>query len=204
MFFRKLFGLNSKRQTETLSSSEYLKQATKLKSEGKLDEAIQAIHKAHEVAASEGVVLASAAYLKLPQYLYLAKRNDEAWSVLNKMLSEGITGNRPDREMLFVEHSQVYREMSKQLKAEGRLADAAVYSVLSTVNWQRGMVEQNRHDSAKVDSEKQAVQIVKLLKSTNEESKQAFLSEAMSALEKSGDIEPSKVLRDLKVALSKN
>lgn len=204
MFFRKLFGLNSKRQTEALSSSECLKQATKLKSEGKLDEAIQEVHKAHEVAASEGVVLASAAYLKLPQYLYLAKRNDEAWSVLNKMLSEGITGNRPDREMLFVEHSQVYKEMSKQLKSEGRLTDAAVYSVLSTVNWQRGMVEQQRHERARVDSEKQAAQIRKLLKSTSEESKQAFLSAAMSAIEKSGDIEPSDVFRRLREALNKN
>ena len=69
MVFGKLLGLNSKRQTEARSSSEWLKQATKLKSEGKLDEAIQAISKAHESAVVEDVVLASAAYLKLPQYL---------------------------------------------------------------------------------------------------------------------------------------
>ena len=204
MIFSKLFGASSKKQMGKASSGELLKQATKLKSEGNLDEAVDLVVKAHESAVNEGVILSSGAYLKLPQYLLAANRNDEAWGVLNSMLANGVTGKRPDREMIFVEHSQVYAEMAKQLKTENKLIDAAIYSILSTVNWQKGMVEQGREDRAEVNTEALIGKVEKLLKGQNRESKQEFLTVAIDALEKLGHIEPLQVIKDLKASFNKS
>lgn len=204
MVFRRFFSKANTSDTQAPKfqehmSSQLLKQATALKREQKIDDAIELIKQAHRVAITEPETLAASSYLKLPQYLLLANRNDEAWATLNEMLLNGISGQHPVKEMHWVECSQIYSQMAKQSKKEKCLKDAATYDVVSSVCWQKAMLIQDRPNDAMLDADKVIQSTRKALCDEPDDVVLRFVSVAKNALEQNGNISPSDVLRDLKL-----
>lgn len=140
-FLRGVFGGNDEKSK---SSSELLKDATCLKKNGNIDAAINTLRLAYTVIQREGISYGFDVYLRLPKFLLIAGRADEAWSEYNRMLAEGIAGKKPQLEMEYMEHSQLYGAMSLHLRKEGKYFKAAVFNAMSDLAWRKGLISQDR------------------------------------------------------------
>ena len=170
--FGKIFGSKVANKT----SRELLKEATQLKKAGDWNGAIQSLRQAYKYSKSEGISYGANVYLRLPKYLYEAGRADEAWSEYNRLLSEGLNGKAPSKEMAEVNQSQIYGSMAGQLKKEKKFYDAAIYQAASALSWEKGMLEQQRK------SEHDLFSLQKILEQTLKKSKGKEAHEEFIAL----------------------
>ena len=152
--FGKIFGSKNSKRT----SGELFKEATRLKKTGDWDGAIQSLKQAYKKARSEGVSYGTDVYLRLPKYLYEAGRPDEAWSVYNRALTEGLDGQNKSKEMAEVNQSQIYGSMAGQLKKEKKFYEAAIYQGASALSWGKGMLVQKRDSEHDLDSIQKAIE----------------------------------------------
>lgn len=110
----KATALGSEKVTAS-SAREMLKEATALKREKKLMEACDKLRSAFDAYPNE-ITLNDC--LRLPSYLLLAGRNDEAWRELNLLVSK-----YPD----FGSMSAIHIKMSAQLFKEGKYEEALIH-----------------------------------------------------------------------------
>jgi hypothetical protein len=136
------------------TSQELLKEATQLKKSSDWGGAIDKLTSAYDAARQEKVSYGADVYLRLPKYLYEAGNKDEAWAEYNRALTEGFDGKSPPKELVHIEHSQIYGAMASQLKKEKKYFDSAIFTAASGVSWQKGMIAQKRRselDSASME-----------------------------------------------------
>jgi hypothetical protein len=104
---------------ESFRSAQLLKDAVQMKKEKRFDDACAALREALSIG-GESVTLAHR--LRLPSYLLLAGRNDEAWRCQNEMNIEFTT---PEAQ------GAIAAKMAAVLKKEGRFRDALVHECWS-------------------------------------------------------------------------
>jgi hypothetical protein len=109
-----------------LSADELLKIATELKRDGNLDGAIEVLIMSYEKIGRSSTTYQSATFLRLPNYLVLAGRFDEAWGYLNKLITKA--GNMRDK-------SNIYSAMASALHKESKHAQAIALKALSLIAW---------------------------------------------------------------------
>lgn len=104
---------------ESSRAAQLFKDAVRMKKEKRFDDACAALREALSIG-GESVTLAHR--LRLPSYLLLAGRNDEAWRCLNEMNIEFTT---PEAQ------GAIAAKMAAVLKKEGRFRDALVHECWS-------------------------------------------------------------------------
>src|SRR5690625_2814276 len=115
--FKKLFSFKSNKDEKEL-----LHLATQKKKEGNFDEAIQHLKEAYKVIGKGRINYDIKTLLRLPKYLQLADRSDEAWSEFNKLLSE-VYSNRNDNIVIQHIDASIIRseEHTSELQSRGHL-----------------------------------------------------------------------------------
>ena len=187
-FVSGLFGLKP--------SNEWLKDATKHKKAGNWEKAIDSLKRGYKKAKAERVTYSSSYYLRLPKYLYEAGRSDEAWAEYNKMLTNGFDDGELYPKSVYMAQSQIYGSMSGQLKKENKLFESAIYSAVSSLLWEKEMLEQGRASEVEVNSV--IASIDKLLKKTcKNNERELFLSIVRSALCTPRSIGATELMREL-------
>lgn len=91
----------------------------------------------------EGTSYGIKPYLKLPQYLQAAGRNEESWEEFNNLLL-GYPYQTKSAEVITMEHSIVYDKMRLFLQRKGRNDSAVVFGVMSYLCWGKGLKLQKR------------------------------------------------------------
>ncbi len=124
--FKKLFSFKPKRDP-----SELLKLATQKKKEGDLNEAIEYLKKAYKEIGKSDTGHSVKTFLRLPKYLQLADKNDEAWSEFNKLLAKGYPSQPNDLFVIFNDHSTIYDAMKLFLQREKKFKKAILHLCLS-------------------------------------------------------------------------
>lgn len=134
-----------------------LKIATSLK---KNDPALGAevLRKAYQLAENETVAYPVDTFLRLPMFLQLAGKNDEAWAEYNRLLAEGFPSEIKSNEMLYVNHSAIYDKMRLFLEREKKPIQAVKFGVYSHVCWCLGMYYQKRESDLKKCTSDEAVE----------------------------------------------
>ena len=99
-----------------------LKNATAKKKDD-IDGAIECLKEAYKLSEKkEDYALGLQSYLRLPKYLLLAGKNDDAYGQLSLLLSHGYPWQ--NKEFLICDHSEIYKAMSQQLEKENEYLDA--------------------------------------------------------------------------------
>jgi len=126
--------------------SELHKLATKLKREGKLDEAVDVLRKATSVMNNDGVEYTMSRYLRLPLFLQQSGRFDEAWHEFHALLTRA-SKQHSVRSLRFVETAQVLDKMRLALQREGHKDEAAKYGVMSYLaDMKSKYIDKSRHN----------------------------------------------------------
>lgn len=107
---------------EYFESYKLLREATKLKKSGDINGAIEALKMAYSIKEEEGEKFEIEDYLRLPNYLRMAGKNDKAWGFYNKMLLE----NRSPYSQW-----KIYDKMRLHLQREGKNEQAVIFGVFS-------------------------------------------------------------------------
>ena len=156
-WFKKLFGIERAQPTSEQierhsavgnyhepKSAKLLKEVTKLKKGGELDQAIETLKKAYHEIEREGGGHAMQTYLRLPMLLQQAGRPDDAWEEYNRLLRSDPTGMGQSREVTPMFHSQVYDKMRLFLQRERKTELAVGHGLMSAVSWATGLYYQKR------------------------------------------------------------
>ena len=122
------------------------REATALKKEGKIEEAIEKLHEAYAEAEKKKLTLTVKDYLRLPPYLQKANRNDEAWAWFNKLI-QACAGD-------FMSLSEIYDKMRLFRQREKAYKDAIKYAVLANLYWCLGL-HQQVHEMGWTDRKKE-------------------------------------------------
>lgn len=104
----------------------YLRKATQLKKEGDIEAAISSLRTAYGIAGKD---IGVDERIRLPQYLQIAGRNDEAWKEFNDLIIEA--GSSQIKELAYFDLENIYDKMRLFLQREGRFIDAIGTGVLS-------------------------------------------------------------------------
>lgn len=126
------------------TSAKLLKEVTRLKKSGRLDEAIETLKKAYHEIEREGGGHTMSTYLRLPMLLQQAGRPDDAWEEYNRLLLSDPTGSGVSRELTPMHHSQVYDKMRLFLQREGKTELAVGHGLMSAISWATGLYYQKR------------------------------------------------------------
>jgi len=139
--FKKLFSFKSNKDEKEL-----LHLATQKKKEGNFDEAIQHLKEAYKVIGKGRINYDIKTLLRLPKYLQLADRSDEAWSEFNKLLSE-VYSNRNDNIVIqHIDASIIYDSMRLFLQREKKHKQALVFFALSYLKQVESLSAQQRKE----------------------------------------------------------
>ena len=103
-------------------SYKLLRKATKLKKEGAIESAIEALRTAYAKSKEDGTECEIDDCLRLPNYLRLAGRNDEAWEEYNRLLLEYRTP---------LEQWKIYDKMRLHLQREQKPERAVIFGIFS-------------------------------------------------------------------------
>jgi len=137
--FAKIFGKNgSSNKPEDL-----FKEATSLKKSGDIDGAILKLRSAYRAIEKTNITWSVQTFIRLPQYLQLAGRNDEAWKEFNNLLL-GYPNQLNVAEVLPMNHSIIYDKMRLFLQKEKRYKKAVVFGIFSYLCWAQGLHLQKR------------------------------------------------------------
>lgn len=134
----------SKKNYSEPRSAKLLKKATAKKREKDLSAAIDLLKQAYKAIEKESGGHTIATYLRLPMYLQQAGRNDEAWGEFNRLIAEGYCGQNRSREILPMEHSDIYDKMRLFLQREKQATRAVSFGVMSYLCWGQGLFYQKR------------------------------------------------------------
>lgn len=141
---RKLFSFSPKKDPDEL-----LKLATQKKKEGDLDEAISMLKEAYKMIGKSRINYGIQPFLRLPNYLQLAGKNDEAWSEFNKLLVKGYPNQINDLGLMHMEQSKIYDSMRLFLQKEGKFEKAVIFHAMYYLTMAKGLYLQKRPEDAK-------------------------------------------------------
>ena len=113
------------------SAHDLIKIAKKQKKNGDLEGAIETFRKAYQINKEKGEGLAPVAFLQLPMYLQAAGKNDEGWTVFNKLFTD-------DCFSCFhlnykASYYDIYDKMRLFLQREKKMVKAVPYGVVSHI-----------------------------------------------------------------------
>jgi hypothetical protein len=149
-FLAKLFGFN-KSANAFLSSHDpekLLKEATSLKKSGDIEGAILKLQSAYRAIAKTNITWSVNTFIRLPQYLQIAGRSDDAWREFNNLLL-GYPNQLNSLEVLPMDHSIIYDKMRLFLQREKRYKEAILFGVFSYLCWIKGLYLQKRKREAR-------------------------------------------------------
>ena len=149
-FLAKIFGFNKSANT-FLSSNDpdkLLKEATSQKHSGDIEGAILTLQSAYIAIEKTNITWSVNTFIRLPQYLQIAGRNDDAWREFNNLLL-GYPNQLNSLEVLPMNHSIIYDKMRLFLQREKRYKEAILFGVFSYLCWLKGLYLQKRKREAK-------------------------------------------------------
>jgi len=112
-------------------ASASLRLATELKNSGKLNEAVTELGKFQRLVASGKVAYPVACFLRLPMYLQVAGRRDEAWAEFYRLLKHGYPNRLNDAGVWLYEKSEIYGKMRLFLERDGNAFLAVHFAIMS-------------------------------------------------------------------------
>jgi len=128
--------------------SKFLKGATQKKNNGNLEGAIRDLRAAYEIYDRGYIIPSVDVLLRLPSYLQLAGRKDEAWSEYNKLIVK-VDNYWNDPEIAPMMYSKIYDKMRLFLQRENKYEKAVKFGVFSHVMWSMGLLKQQRKTELK-------------------------------------------------------
>ena len=137
--FAKIFGIKKSSNIP----QELLKEATSLKKSGDIDGAILKLKSAYKSIEKTNITWSVKTFIRLPQYLQLVGRNDEAWKEFNNLLL-GYPNQLNASEVLPMDHSIIYDKMRLFLQKEKRYKKAVLFGIFSYLCCTRGLYLQKR------------------------------------------------------------
>lgn len=123
---------------------ELLKEATSKKKQGDINGAIDTLRSAYKAIGKGSTNYPVSAFLRLPQYLQQAGRNDEAWKEFNLLLIDGYPNQIGTHEIIPMDHCSIYDKMRLFLQREKKPRQAIKFGVLSYFSWAVGLSNQKR------------------------------------------------------------
>jgi len=128
--------------------SKLLKNATHKKKAGDLEGAIRDLRAAYEIYDKGHIIPSVEVFLRLPSYLQLAGKKDEAWGEYNKLIAKvGNYWNDPHIAPMMC--SKIYDKMRLFLQRENKYEKAVKFGVFSHVMWSTGLLKQKRRGELK-------------------------------------------------------
>jgi len=137
--------VNSSREKEY--AQVLLRKATMYKKEGMLEEAVRTLKKAYSEIAKTEVDFTVETFLRLPAYLQVAGRPEEAWVEYEKLLANGYPNQSTADWVREIDKRTVFDKMRLHLQREKNPVSAVRYGALSYVAELRA--EQLRLEGAK-------------------------------------------------------
>lgn len=139
--FKNLFSFKSNKDPEEL-----LQLATQKKKEGNLDEAIMHLKDAYKILkrSKEGRDIKT--FLRLPKYLQLANRSDEAWSEFNRLISDVYSKQSNNIVIQHINASIIYDSMRLFLQREKKYKQALIFFTLSYLKQIESLSAQQRKE----------------------------------------------------------
>ncbi len=123
-----------------------LKEATELKRNGNVPEAIVKLKQAYKLMDSSSIQYSIDPYLRLPMYLQEINNNDEAWKEFNLLIQKLPHIYGTSKEILVMGYSQIYDKMRLFLQREDKNIEAIKFGILSYLYWGIGLKLQKRKD----------------------------------------------------------
>src|ERR1035438_1581708 len=123
-----------------------LRRATELRSAGRINEAIAELASFHRHAEDGSVSYPVESFLRLPMYLQLAGRREEAWDQFYKLLKEGYPKQPPDAGVRMAQKSAIYDKMRLFLQRDKNPLLAVHFGILSYAAWLAALFKQSRID----------------------------------------------------------
>ncbi len=174
-----------------------LKEATSLKKEGDIDEAIRTLRKAYQSIASGRTIHSVSSFLRLPAYLQEAGRPDEAWQEFNSLLTRGYPNQPKNAAGRWMDHSTVYNKMRLFLQREKKPLEAVTFGVFSLVCEEVGLVL-DRRSSERADRDYVEDYIARLMRKAKREADAPAIARLVwQALRKPRVIDLRELGRDL-------
>ena len=160
-----------------------LQQATAEKKSGNIKDAICTLHEAYREISRTSIDYTINTFLRLPLYLQLANRPDEAWREFNRLLVEGYPNQFRSSELLPMDHAVIYDKMRLFLQREHRCQAAVKFGIFSHLLWAIGLDKQSRRQELRSHMAKYAIKAV-LLELLKKAKKEASYPEIQELLDK--------------------
>ena len=142
-----LLGAHRTSDTRTgalIDPNKLLKEATELKKSGNVDTAIEVLKEAYREIEKSTISYGVEVFLRLPQYLQIANRNDEAWREFQNLLSNGYPNQLRTISLFHMDHSLIYDKMRLFLQRENKPQEAVIFAIFSHLSWAQGLFLQER------------------------------------------------------------
>lgn len=162
-FFRIFLGRDddSSPSAGPIDSGALLREATANKAAGNVNGAIELLKRfwIAEPFGSSGYGVE--AYLKLPMYLQVAGRRDEAWRTLNVLIADYVLSTpKLNDQVLPMMRSEIYDKMRLFWQREGEASSAVKYGILSHMNWLVGLHRQRRREELRDYASRETIEAV--------------------------------------------
>lgn len=130
-----------------MTPEECFKEATRLKKEGRFDEALAKLREGYALVPGTGMEYSIEVYLRLPAFLQLAGREEEAWEEFHRILSEG-PFSKHGPGLVEIERSTVFDKMRLFLQRIGKPDMAVAYGLCKEFSWANGRRLQAEEEEA--------------------------------------------------------
>ncbi|MHB1349353.1 MAG: hypothetical protein ACYCYR_05730 [Desulfobulbaceae bacterium] len=143
---RKIFGIKNPptpKESTLGDPQDLLKEATSLKKSGDIEGAILKLKSSYKAIERTGFNWDVKPFIRLPQYLQLAGKKDEAWKEFNNLLL-GYPTQLDNLEVLPMTHSIIYDKMRLFLQKEKKFKKAVLFAMFSYLCWTKGLYLQKR------------------------------------------------------------
>lgn len=137
-----VFELLFKKKPKACDANALLRQATELKDQNSIGEAIAALIAAFDCIKQGKTDYGVATFLRLPLYLQAANRDAEAWKVFLDLLDNGYPNQLPLEFAKLNDKSKVYDKMRLFLQRSGDNQSAILYGIRSYIIGQRACLLQ--------------------------------------------------------------
>ena len=124
-----------------MDAYELLKKATKQRDAGKIDEAINTLHKAYSNLNPRETPME--VYLRLPMYLLDAGRPDEAWGEFNRLIHETSQRYSSLPATMYRNLCPIYKKMRIFLTKQKKHNHAVKFGAWTLIAWGAGLYEDN-------------------------------------------------------------
>jgi tetratricopeptide (TPR) repeat protein len=138
-----MFGIRIEKNTSSAGekASAFLKEATALKKEGKITQAIEKLRQAYVHISKTNTDYGIEVFLRLPLYLQEAGRKDEAWREFNLLLTSGYQNMFTATWSWHLMESKVYDKMRLVMQRDGKQSMAISFGVISYIKELRSELE---------------------------------------------------------------